>query len=215
MTDLPSPPALWRPPRPFPIPLLTKRLRLAWWTPEDAPGLWEAIETSRTTLAPWMPWALTSHRDPEETLERIEAWTRQRQAPEPDEFFLGIFDRASGEVLGGTGFHRVIAELGQAECGYWIRASHRDQGLCTEAVRALITSAFRDWGLRRIVIECAGSNVASRRVAEKASLPLEAVHKQSRWVEHHGWCDSLGYGVLAEEWDQVRERRKDGVPSRR
>lgn len=215
MAALPEPPPPWRRPRPWPLPLATARLRLDWWRPEDAPSLWEAIETSRTTLSPWMPWALTSHRDPEESLERIEAWTRLRNAPEADEFFLGLFDRASGEVVGGAGLHRVLPALGQAEVGYWVREGRRGAGLCTEAVRALVTSAFRDWGLRRIVIECAGDNVASRRVAEKASLPLECVCRAARWIDHHGWSDELRFGVLASEWDLERQRRRDGVPARR
>jgi RimJ/RimL family protein N-acetyltransferase len=195
--------------------LFTKRLRIDWWRPEHAPSLWEAIETSRTTLIPWLPWAATGHRDPEETLERIEAWTRLRQGPEADEFFVGLFDRATGEIVGGSGLHQVVPELAQAEIGYWVRASRRDQGLCSEAVRALVTSAFRDWRLRRIVVECSGDNVPSRRVAEKAGLPLEAVHRKSRWIDDHGFTDSLVFGVLAEEWDLERERRKEGVPARR
>lgn len=215
MAQGPTPPAPWRAPRPFPIPLFTKRLRLDWWRSEDAPALWEAIESSRPTLAPWLPWALTGHRDPEESLERILAWERQRNAPEPEEFFLGMFDRASGEAVGGTGLHRLVPELGQAEIGYWVRASRREQGLCTEAVRALVSSAFRDWGLRRVTLECAAENVASRRVAEKATLPLECVARAARWVEHLGLCDHLAFGVLADEWDVERQRRKDGVPTRR
>jgi ribosomal-protein-serine acetyltransferase len=209
------PPALWVPPRPAPIPLLTKRLRIDWWRPEHAPSLWEAIETSRTTLIPWLPWAATGHRDPDETLERIEAWTRLRQAPEADEFFVGLFERATGEIVGGSGLHLIVPELAQAEIGYWVRATRREQGLCTEAVRALVTSAFRDWRLRRVVVQCAGDNVPSRRVAEKVGLPLEAVHRRARWIDDHGWSDGIVFAALADEWDLERERRKDGVPARR
>jgi RimJ/RimL family protein N-acetyltransferase len=210
-----QPPPAWTAPRPFPVPIETARLKIDWWKPEDAPLLWEAIETSRTSLIPWMPWAETSHRDPDETLERIEAWTRQRQAPEPDEFFLGLFDRATGAVVGGSGFHRVIPELGQAEVGYWVREGRRGQGLCTEAVRGIVTSGFRDWGFRRIVIECAGTNRASSRVAEKAGLPLEARHHDARWIERHGWDDSLSFGVLRAEWDLAAGAPRQGLPARR
>lgn len=210
-----EPPPPWSAPRPFPVPLLTRRLRLDWWRPEDAPSLWEAIDTSRSSLLPWLPWAASGHRDPEETLERIEAWTRNRQAPEPDDFFLGIFDRQDGRVVGGTGFHRVIPELCQAEIGYWLREERRGTGLCTEAVRALVTSGFGDWGLRRLVIECAGGNRASSRVAEKVGLPLEARFHRSRWIERHGWDDSLQFGVLREEWDLAAGAPRPGTPARR
>jgi RimJ/RimL family protein N-acetyltransferase len=196
-----EPPPPWHAPRPYPLPLLTPRLRLDWWKPEDAPSLWQAIEESRSSMIPWLPWAGTSHRDPEETLERIEAWTRKWQAPEPDDFFLGVFDRATGAVVGGTGFHRVIQELGQAEIGYWMREERRGQGLCSEAVRGMVTSGFKDWGFRRLVIECAGGNAASSRVAEKAGLTLEARLKLSRWIDHRGWDDTLLFGMLKDDWD--------------
>jgi ribosomal-protein-serine acetyltransferase len=184
---------------------VTPRLTLDWFRPEHAPSLWEAIETSRSSLIPWLPWAATGHRDPEETLERIDAWTRRRQAPEPDDFFLGAFDRATGTIVGGTGYHRVVPELGQAEIGYWVRADRRGAGLCTEAVRAMVSSGFRDWGFRRIVVECAGRNRASSRVAAKAGLPLEARLRASRWIDGEGWDDSLLFGVLSEDWDVERQ----------
>ena len=210
-----EPPPAWAAPRPLPLPLATPRLTLDWWRPEHAPSLWEAIDTSRASLMPWLPWAESGHRDPEETLERIEAWTRRRQAPEPDDFFLGIFDRTDGSVVGGSGFHRIVPELGQAEIGYWVREERRGAGLCTEAVRALVTSGFRDWGFRRLVIECAGGNRASSRVAEKAGLPQEARFAKSRWVERHGWDDLLLFGVLREEWDLAAGAPRGDVPHRR
>lgn len=205
---MPSPthPRLWKPPRPLPLPLHTPRLRLDAWQPSDAPALWQAIEESRTSLSPWMPWALTSHRDPEETLEVIQGWMRRRQAPEPDEIFLGIFDRATGAVLGGTGYHLIVEDLAQAEIGYWIHVARRGAGLCTEAVSALLTSGFHDWGFRRLVVQCSGSNRASQRVAEKLGLPLERRERLSRWIDHLGWDDGLAYGVLAEEWDVKAQR---------
>ena len=200
-----EPPPPWTPPRPLPVPLLTPRLRLDWFRPEHAPSLWEAIETSRSSMIPWLPWAGTGHRDPEETLERIEAWTRKWQAPEPDDFFLGVFDRGTDAIVGGAGYHRVVPELGQAEIGYWVREDRRGAGLCTEALRAMVTSGFRDWGFRRIVVECAGRNRASSRVAEKAGLPLEARLRASRWIDEQGWDDSLLFGVLRQDWDVDRQ----------
>lgn len=203
---LPLPPPPWRAPRPLPFPLRTPRLLIRPWEVGDAHALWQAVEESRAELTPWMPWALTSHRDPEETLEVIEGWVRRREAPEPDELFLGLFDAVSGEVRGGSGYHEIVEDLAQAEIGYWVHARHRRQGLCTEALTALLSAGFRDLRLRRLVVQCAGSNRASQRVAEKAGLPLERRELRSRWVDHLGWDDALAYGVLADEWDLATQR---------
>ena len=210
-----EPPRPWAPPRPLPLPLVTERLTIDVWRPLDAPSLWEAIDTSRSSLIPWLPWAASGHRDPEETLERIEAWTRQWTAPEPTDVFLGLRDRATDAIVGMAGFHQIVPELLQAEIGYWVREERRNQGLCSEAVRALVTSGFRDWGFRRITVECAGLNVPSRRVVEKAGLPLEACFKDARWIDGLGWSDSLVFGVLATEWDLAAGTPRPGLPARR
>lgn len=210
-----EPPPPWKPPRPFPVPLQTARLTLRPWHPADAPSLWQAIEESRSTLIPWMPWAASGHRDPEDTLEWIDSALRSWNAPEPHDFFLGLHDRASGRVVGGTSFHQVLAEMAQAEIGYWVREDERGRGLCTEAVRALVTSGFRDWGLRRLVLTCAASNAASARVALKAGLTLEARHAKSRWVEGQGYDDELGFAVLADEWDVAAAAPRPGLPAAR
>ena len=178
--------------------------------PDDAPSLLAAIDAGRSSLAPWLEWAVTDNRTLPECIYSIEHFRRRRERtdPPPETFMIGIFDRATGDVIGGTSFHRIAHAQHQAEVGYWIRADRQRQGLCTEAVRALITWGFtpqdrgspRGWGFRRIEIYCAASNEASRGVPRKLGLREEIHRHQSRWLPGRGWGDELGWGVLAEEW---------------
>src|SRR6185295_14653336 len=164
---------------------------------------------SRPTLHPWMPWAVNDNRTVEECIYNIERFRRERERPTPESYATGIFDRATGEALGSTGLHRLKPELQQAEIGYWVRADRRRQGLCSEAVAHLLSAAFTPqpeggWGFRRLEIFCAGDNEASRGVPAKLGLRRECDMRAVRWREGRGWEDTLGWGVLAEEWDRQR-----------
>ena len=168
-----------------------------------------AIEASRPGLLPWLPWALSDNRTLEECIYNIERFRREQEKPTCDNFVMGIFDRATGEPLGGTGFHRLKPEQQQAEVGYWIRGDRRREGICTEAVRHLLSWGFAPqagggWGFRRVEIFCAAQNEASRGVPTKIGLRREYEAKQSRWIDGVGWEDTLGWGVLTHEWDRSR-----------
>jgi RimJ/RimL family protein N-acetyltransferase len=208
-----EPPNPWKPPVPLPSQLATERTRLRYWQPDDAGSMLRALDAGRDSFLPWLPWVTTDNRTPVECIFSIERFRRKREQVEPpcDDFVLGIFDRSTNEALGGTGLHRIDAANHQAEIGYWIRPDRRRQGLCTEAVAGLITWAFTPqadggWGLRRIEIFCAGSNRASQAVPKKLGLRQEVHQIGRRWV--NGWDDTLGWAVLADEWDVMRCRIK-------
>ncbi len=171
-----------------------------------------AIEVDRSSLLPWLPWAAVDNRSVAECIYQIERMRRHGEAND-DNFVLGIFDRATGTPLGGTGLHRIHAESHQAEIGYWMRSDRRREGLCTKAVAHLISWAFRDpgdggWGLRRLEIACASRNVASQRVPRKLGLVQEVTQRQHRFLPGIGWDDTLAWGVLREEWDIERHAMK-------
>ena len=205
------PPPPWSAPDPLPDRLETPRLVLRYWRPEDAPAMLVAIDVDRAGLVRWMPWPEIDNRNAAECVFNIERFRRGREnkSEPPASYSIGIFDRVSGEAVGGTGLHRIDFAIGQAEIGYWIRADRHRQGLCTEAIEGLVGWAFTPqarggWGLRRIVVVCAEPNVASRGVPEKLGLRRELHAKKDRWLEGVGWVDSLGYGVDADEWASRR-----------
>src|SRR5688500_17307251 len=162
-------PPRWMPPVPLPKRRETGRLVLRWWEPEDAVAQLEALDSTgpaRAALVPWLPWAREDSRTVSQCIYNIERVRRAREKSDATDFVIGIFDRRGGAVLGGTGFHRVEPDVGQAEIGYWVRPDRHGQGICTEAVRGLIEWAFAPqssggWGFRRIEISCAATNLAS------------------------------------------------------
>ena len=64
-----------------------------------------------------------------------------------------------------------------AEIGYWVAAAARGRGVASTAARLLSDFGFETLGLRRIELNAAVDNAASRRVAEKAGFELEGVRR--------------------------------------
>ena len=186
-------------------------LVLRFWESADAAALFEAIDIDRASFLPWLPWVRTDNRSVEDCLATVERMRvrRTRMEPTADDFTLGVFDARTGTALGGIGLHRVVHSAHEGEIGYWVRPDRRGEGICTRTVASLLSWAFtaqRDggWGLRRVHIRCAASNLASQRVPRKLGLREEARLVQERWVDMIGWEDSLVWGVLEREWDSAR-----------
>ncbi len=118
----------------------------------------------------------------------------------------GVFDRATGELLGGTGFNRFNAGSHNAETGYWVRADRRREGIGARTLAGMLAVGLRaqdkgGFGLRRVHIFAAALNVASCGVARKLGLREHLHATRDRWVDGLGWCDTVGWEVLAEEWE--------------
>lgn len=216
----PSRPAPWTAPTPAPDALATPRLVLRLYREGDEHALFEAVNHSRPTLVPWLPWGKAAHHTLHDTIHDMVKFRNQARALGPGvALVLGVFRRDTGALVGGTGFHTIVPDLAQAEVGYWMDARHRRQGLCAEATRWLISWMFtaqdatltgadgapvRGWGFRRAEILCAGGNAPSAGVPGSLGLRLEQRRTLDRWVEDRGWDDTLCWGVLREEWDAAK-----------
>jgi ribosomal-protein-serine acetyltransferase len=142
----------------------------------DGPLVNDAVRDSLAELAPWMPWAGTMP-----SVDESEAHCRRQQARFVlrEDLVLLIFrrraDASEGELVGGTGLHRIDWALRRFEIGYWRRTGCAGQGLLTEAVRAVARLAFDVLGARRVEIRMDDNNAPSWRLAERAGFTLEAI----------------------------------------
>ena len=82
---------------------------------------------------------------------------------------------AEGELLGGTGLHRIDWGLRRFEIGYWRKTGLEGRGIITETVQAMTRLAFDTLGARRVEIRMADDNVKSWKVAERAGYTHEAL----------------------------------------
>jgi RimJ/RimL family protein N-acetyltransferase len=154
--------------------IVTPRLVVRCWRPEDAPVLKVAVDASLEHLQAWMGWAQS---EPSE-LAVIEA----RLARKRDEFHdahdwgYGIFDSSERELLGALGLHRR-GQPDALEIGYWLRVDVTGRGYATEAVGAITRAAFEELGVERLEIRCDPRNVRS------AGVPRRLGYRHARTID--------------------------------
>jgi RimJ/RimL family protein N-acetyltransferase len=174
----------------------TERLVLRCYEPGDAPGLHQAITHSIDHLRPWLPWVQQEPKDLEARIALIRMFRGQFDLGL--DYAFGIFDREEKEVIGSTGLHTRIGKNAR-EIGYWIGAGHIGKGYATEAVSALVRTAFDIEGLYRIEIRCAPENIRSQHVPEKLGFRMEGIIKRSL---HDNIVDTMIWSLEKKEYEQ-------------
>jgi len=127
-----------------------------------------------------------------------QSWERYAAANARDEQFIFVIE-AEGESVGTVG----IAPDRRNDCGgmgYMMIPIARGQGLCTEAVRAVVDWSFRSFHLHRIEAEYMPENLASARVAEKVGMRVEGIARE-RFKKRGRYVDSVCVGILRSEWE--------------
>lgn len=111
-----------------------------------------------------------------------------------------VIERVSdAEVIGDLVLFHVDTAAGSAEIGWVVSPAASGRGLATEAVRALIDTAFSVYGLRRLVARIDAENTRSAALAERLGMRREAHLVENEWFKGR-WSDELDYAVLAREW---------------
>ncbi|HDD55071.1 MAG: GNAT family N-acetyltransferase [Chloroflexota bacterium] len=109
--------------------------------------------------------------------EDARSWIRIALSEEPERSFA-IASRS--EAIGGIGL--VFGEdihSHTAELGYWLGEPFWGKGIMSSAVSCFTAYTFEHFQVLRIFAEPFASNLASRRVLERAGFSLEGVMKKS------------------------------------
>jgi RimJ/RimL family protein N-acetyltransferase len=181
------------------------RILLRAYRPGDGAALFAGLDPVRDELLQWMPWPVFHQAvaDSESYARRMAAEFVLRKG-----LALGIWAHASGEFLGGCGFHAPDWVVPKAELGYFLLPAARGRGLATEATRLMIDYAFGHLKLNRVEGRCDRDNQRSAAVMRAAGMRLESTLRfETR--DHHGklrdtllfaltsldyeaWCATLG-----------------------
>ena len=197
----------WRPPDLTNIRFESERLLIRGYELSDVDAVYKAVNDCRPELRPWMPWADKDHLEPASTAQYITAQIMNTRKPETwVNVGLAIFLKETGEFIGGTGVHDVRRDTASCETGYWIVSKLTGNGYATEACRRTIDWALapqdsNGLGLRRVRVFCSSHNIASMKVIEKLGIRKEVEMKDDYWIEGIGCSTRLGWGVMADEWN--------------
>lgn len=111
--------------------------------------------------------------DHQETMENMAQALEKR--PEQDGWWCWYFvlhNRVTGHrmLIGDGGFKGPPADDGTVELGYSLLQPYRNRGYTTEAVKALVSWAFRHPEVTRVIAEAQLGNIASISVLKKAGF---------------------------------------------
>lgn len=163
---------------PFPDTIETGRLIVRTAMPGDGEIFNRAIHQSLAELSPWLGWVRTppSPADSEASCRRAYARFIARE-----DMMAFIFEKESGELIGGSGLHDMDWTQRIFEVGYWGRTGYTGRGLVTEGVRALADFALRDLDAKRVFLTTDDKNVRSWQLAERAGFELEGILRNERF----------------------------------
>ncbi len=181
----------------MPQPILeTPRLILREFAPGDAPtvaelaGAWEVADTTFNIPHPY-------------SLGDAESFISSRpQLIERGEAAVFAIVLREGSRLCGCISLILQPRFARAEMGYWIGVPTWNQGICTEAGRAVLRYGFRDLGLHRIHACHIARNPASGRVMQKLGMSYEGCQRQ-HIRKHEVYEDLVLYGLLRADWEQM------------
>ena len=145
-------------------PIDTTRLRLRPWVESDAEALFKyASDPDVGPRAGWPP-----HQSVEESLEVIRnifsnnhTWAIELKGEEGIIGCIGYYTHEESNI----GIDEMDAEL-----GYWIAKPYWNQGICTEALRAMIDYCFNTKGFLTLWADHFVDNPASGRVMDKCGF---------------------------------------------
>ncbi len=109
-----------------------------------------------------------------------------------------VFEKSSGQLLGGVGLHRTVWSTPKTEVGYWIRSSRTGSGFATEAVSALVEYAFNQMQAVRIELITDEANAPSRQIAERCQFDLEGILRNEQRALDGSLHNTCVYSILPQ-----------------
>jgi [ribosomal protein S5]-alanine N-acetyltransferase len=172
-----------------PLVLETNRLRLRRFRESDVDAIFAIIGDD---VAMQHYPRMFNRSDAEEWVER-----NLRRYIEHGYGLFAVTLKDSGELIGDCGMVKQHLEDETAlEVGYHFRRDQWGHGYATEAARACMELAFRDYGAEKVISLIRPENAPSRRVAERNGMKLE------RQIIHYG-LPHLVYAMRREHYGQA------------
>jgi N-acetyltransferase len=184
-------------------------VRLEPLTRSHEKGLFTAARDERVWR--WMPY------DPSGSRESFHAWLEDALAASlaGTEAAFATLDVATGKPVGSTRYLALRPEHRGLEIGWtWLTPAHWQTGANVEAKLLMLEHAFERLGCLRVEFKTDSRNERSR--AALAALParFEGIFRKHMLVRGGERRDSAYYGIINDEWPEVREnleRRRDNI----
>ena len=137
-----------------------------------------------------------AHRSIRESRAYLFGALRQYRKGQPGSFAITLRD--SGRMIGTVGFMWVNVDHHSAEVGYSLSREYWNQGLMTEALRAVVSFGFETLRLNRIEAQHDVANPASGRVMAHVGMKYEGILRQ-RMKNKRKYVDVALYAILRDD----------------
>jgi ribosomal-protein-alanine N-acetyltransferase len=140
----------------------------------------------------------------ESAAQRLTAEITENSSPQRSKYFFAIEKRGTNEFIGEIGFTIIGYYLAGkiANLGYLILPQYWHHGYVIEAARKVITFAFQQCNVHKIMAGCPQVNHASENIMKKCHMKKEGQYEQQFWLTGH-WVDSVEYGLLRDDWTKA------------
>lgn len=167
--------------------------------PQDAEIWFAVIERNLARLREWLPWAGQDFTF--DTLRRF-LTERERDNAERASLTTGIWHEDA--LIGSIGLHKIDKWHRSTSIGYWLDAAEEGKGLMSRACRAIVSEAFRNYGMHRIEIRCATANLRSSAIPRRLGFSEEGVLREAEWLHDH-YADLRVFSMLEQDWNSPGE----------
>jgi RimJ/RimL family protein N-acetyltransferase len=168
----------------------------------------EGLEAAARDGKLWELW-YTSVPAPGETLAYVE--TALQGLKDGHMLPWAVREASSGEIVGSTRYHDIVAAADRVEIGYTWYAKRCQRSHVNTACKLLLFSyAFEKIGCKVVGLRTDNFNFTSQRAIEALGAKKDGVIRH-HWPRRDGSVrDTVMYSVLAGEWPDVKrhlERR--------
>jgi N-acetyltransferase len=133
-------------------------------------------------------------------------WYRSALADLREQRALPFVIRLGDRLVGTTRFADFLNALPACEIGWtWLDQAQHGSGLNTTIKYLMLKHAFDTWGMVRVQLKTAASNLRSQRAIEKLGAVREGLLRNHRRLADGRLDDTVLYSITDQEWPQVRK----------
>ena len=169
------------------------RVHLRWMTEQDVDALY-TIFSEPEVMRYWSSPPFTDIEVARQLLQDVHKGFESGSL-----FQWGVALKSDNTVIGTSTLFHFDLRNRRAEIGYALAREHWGNGYIHEALKALLSFAFRDLNLHRIEADVDPRNSASIRTLERLGFQKEG-YLRERWLVNGEVQDALYYGLLCHEW---------------
>jgi len=173
----------------------------------------DAIQRAAADGELWELW-FTSVPRPEETHAYISAALGGLEAGHMLPF--AVRELSTGELIGSTRYHDIIAAADRVEIGYtWYARAWQKTHVNTACKLLLLSHAFDALGCKVVGLRTDNFNFASQRAIAALGAKLDGVIRHHQPRRDGTVRDSYLYSILLHEWPDVKRHLERRMRARR